>query len=175
MIASSGGEPIVADPGPFPGSNLDQSPIKPPYNAADSSPATPALNQTYASLPLSFMGNQIEQTIQTDQNPALDLADVQHDIQTIAGGLGPVNWGWYQEGYDTEPASAAGSAPHSSYIVHHNGPQYFGYVGDNPQVASQLHGLGDFFSDVGRAKAAVHGRRVLCAWRLRQYLRSDTA
>ena len=86
-IASSGGEPVVADNGPFPGSNLDPAPVKPPYNAADSNPNTPALNQTYATLPLSFMGNQIEQVIQSDQNPALDLRDVQHDIQTIAGGL----------------------------------------------------------------------------------------
>nr|WP_294554250.1 alkaline phosphatase family protein [uncultured Rhodopila sp.] len=157
VIKSSGGEPIVADPGPFPGSNLDQSPIKPPYNAADENPATPALNQTYASLPLSFMGNQIEQIIQTDQNPALDLADVQHDIQTIAGGLDSVNWGWYQEGYNTEPASAAGSAANASYIVHHNGPQYFGYIGDNPQVASRLHGLGDFFADVAAQKLPSTG------------------
>jgi phospholipase C len=157
VIASSGGEPIVGDPGPFPGSDLDQSPIKPSYNAADENPATPALNQTYASLPLSFMGNQIEQIIQTDQNPALDLADVQHDIQKIASGLDSINWGWYQEGYDTEPASAAGSAANASYIVHHNGPQYFGYIGDNPQVASHLHGLGDFFADVAAQKLPPGG------------------
>ena len=48
VITSSGGQPIVSDPGPFPGSNLDTSPTKPPYNPADENPATPALNQTYA-------------------------------------------------------------------------------------------------------------------------------
>ena len=157
VIKSSGGEPIVSDPGPFPGSNLDLSPVKPPYNSADENPATPALNQTYASLPLSFMGNQIEQTIQSDQNPALDLADVQHDIQTIASGLDPINWGWYQEGYDAEPTDTSGTASHSSYIVHHNGPQYFGYVGDNTQETNHLHGLNDFYSDISAQKLPAGG------------------
>jgi phospholipase C len=157
VITSSGGVPIVSDSGPFPGSNLDTAPIKPPYNAADSSPATPALNQTYATLPLSFMGNQIEQIIQSDQNPALDLADVQHDIQTIASGLDPINWGWYQEGYDVEPTDTSATASHTSYIVHHNGPHYFGYVGDNTQAVSHLHGLGDFFADVAANKLPASG------------------
>ncbi|HTW26156.1 MAG TPA: alkaline phosphatase family protein [Acetobacteraceae bacterium] len=149
IIVSSGGEPVVSDPGPFPGSNLDTSPVKPPYNPGDSNPATPALNQTYASLPLSFMGKRIDKTIQTDENPALDLLDVQDDIRTIAGdALPPVNWGWYQEGYGHEPTDPKGKTTHSSYIVHHNGPQYFGYVGDNPAVATNLHGLEKFYSDL---------------------------
>jgi phospholipase C len=157
VVANSGGVPIVGDSGPFAGSNLDTSPVKPPYNPADASPATPALNQTYASLPLSFMGDQIEQAIQTDENPALDLADVQHDIQTIASGPRPVNWGWYQEGYDTEPTDTSGTASHVSYIVHHNGPQYFGYIGDNTQQTSKLHGLGDFYSDVSAHRLPASG------------------
>jgi phospholipase C len=153
VVQRSGGEPVTADPGPFPGSNLDQAPIKPPYNAGDENPNTPALVQTYASLPLSFMQNQIGQITQSDENPAVDLADVQADIQTIAGSSGaPVNWGWYQEGYDYEPTDGTSKATHADYVIHHNGPQYFGYVGDNPQVASKLHGLQDFFHDM-RAQA----------------------
>jgi len=149
VVASSGGEPVVGDPGPFPGSNLDTSAIKPPYNPADENPNTPTLNQTYASLPLSFMGKSIQKTIESDENPALDLLDVQHDIQKIASdNLPPVNWAWYQEGYDHEPTDGSGPATHSSYVLHHNGPQYFGYVGDNPKVASNLHGLGDFFTAI---------------------------
>jgi phospholipase C len=35
---------------------------------------------------------------------------------------------------------------HASYITHHNGPQYFGYISNNPQMSQQLHGLGDFFT-----------------------------
>ena len=34
------------------------------------------------------------------------------------------------------------------HVVHHNRPQYFGYIGDNPAVASNLHGLADFFADI---------------------------
>ena len=37
---------------------------------------------------------------------------------------------------------------HASYITHHNGPQYFGYISNNPKMRSQLHGLEDFFSAV---------------------------
>ncbi|HEY1413008.1 MAG TPA: alkaline phosphatase family protein, partial [Rhodopila sp.] len=123
----------------------------------DANPATPALNQTYASLPLSFMGTQIEQVIQSDQNPALDLSDVQHDIQTIASGVHPTNWGWYEEGYDLEPTDTSGVASHSSYIVHHNGPQYFGYIGDNTQAVTNLHGLNDFFNDVAANRLPAGG------------------
>ena len=96
------------------------------------------------------MGKTIEKTIQSD-NPVLNLLDVQHDIRKIdSDNLSPVNWGWYQEGYDHEPTDGSGPASHSSYVLHHNGPQYFDYVGDNPKVASNLHGLGDFFNDVAK-------------------------
>ena len=158
-VSSSGGEPVVTDAGPFPGSNLDFSPVKPPYNPADESPNTPALNQTYASLPLSFMGKSIEATVASDPNPALDLLDVQHDIKRIAGdGNMPTNWGWFQEGYDAEPTDSTALPLHSSYVLHHNGPQYFGYVADNPKVAgSHLFGLNDFFTAVKQNKLGSSG------------------
>jgi phospholipase C len=152
------GEPVVGNPGPFPGSNLDTARTKPPYNPADENPNAPAANQTYASLPLSFMGNKIEDIIKSDQNPAMDLLDVQNDIKKIVSDqLDPVSWGWYQEGYDHEPTDGAGAATHRSYIVHHNGPQYFGYIGDNPAVASNLHGLADFFTDIAARRLPDRG------------------
>jgi len=115
-VSLSGGVPVVGDPGPFPGSNLDTSPIKPPYNPGDENPATPTLNQTYATLPLSFMGKSIEKIVASDENPALDLLDVQDDIKKIASDkLPPVNWGWYQEGYDHEPTDGTGPATYASY------------------------------------------------------------
>lgn len=158
VVSQSGGEPIVGDPGPFPGSNLDYSPVKPPYNPGDENPNKPALNQTYATLPLSFQGPSIYQTIASDPNPALDLADVQHDIATIASkNLKTVQWGWYQQGYDHEVTDGSGPATHANYIIHHNGPQYFGYIGDNPKVASNLHGEGDFFTDIANKKLAGTG------------------
>ncbi len=148
-LATSGGEPVVADHGPFAGSNLDQSPVKPPYGPNDESPATPTLTQTYASLPLSFMGSNVDKIIQSDENPALDLQDIQDDIKTVAAKDVPVQWGWYQEGYDHEPTDGSGPTTYATYITHHNGPQYFGYLGDNTNVQStNLHGLGDFYTAI---------------------------
>jgi phospholipase C len=144
-LASSGGEPLVGDPGPYAGSNLDVSLSKPPYGPNDVSPAAPALNQTYATLPLSFMGSNINTIIRSDENPALDLVDVQKDIETIAAKDLPVHWAWYQEGYDHEPTDGTGPATYATYITHHNGPQYFGYLGDNTAVQkTNLFGLADF-------------------------------
>jgi phospholipase C len=148
---AGGGVPQVGDSGPFAGSNLDTSKFasKPPYGPNDESPVTPALNQTSASLPLSFMGPEINNIIASDKDPTLDLMDVQDDIKTIASqNLKQVQWGWYQEGYDHEPTDGTGPATFDNYITHHNGPQYFGYVGDNPQETKHLHGLGDFFTDI---------------------------
>ena len=145
--------PVTADPQPFWGSALDT--FTPP---ADKQPvdnpggvsSNPASNQTYATLPLSFMGDQIQATTQQDLNPAFDLTDVQEDIKKIAGDNNkPLNWGWFQEGYDHEPTDPAGPATNYDYIAHHNGPQYFGYVADNPTVTkAHLKGLGDFYTAI---------------------------
>lgn len=150
---ASTGVPIVNDDGPFPGSDLDNSPVKPPYNPGDVSPATPHVNQTYASLPLSFMGNKIKAVLAEDENPTVDQADIQDDIRTIAGeNLPPTNWGWYELGYDTEPGDPnndLSSNPHNDYVVHHEGPQYFGYLGDNTNVQQKhLFGQGKFYTDL---------------------------
>ena len=157
--------PVVNDPGPFPGSNLDTNAIKPPFNF-DESPTNPTLNLTFASQPLSFMGKNIKNIIATDQNPGADLADIQEDIKVIAALDPAVNWGWYQQGFNandaadpyeppgtpTSPTSTPG--PNSGYVLHHNGPQYFGYLADNPQVLNgNLHGAKDFFN-------AVEGRTL---------------
>lgn len=145
----SASEPVTADVAPFPGSNKDTAPgPKPPFGPNDVSPASPTLNQTYASLPLSFMGRQIHQITGSDENPAMDLLDVADDIEVIAR-QPVVPWGWYQEGFDHEPTDGAGPATHDNYITHHEAPQYFGYLGDNSYVLSKnLKGLGDFFTDI---------------------------
>ncbi len=153
--------PIIADPGPFPGSLKDPSAIKPPYNF-DENASNPALNLTFATLPLSFMGSGIGQTIQNDQNPRADLADVQHDVFTIAAKNQPVPWGWYQQGFNAndapdpyEPQNTATPNPtanpslYTGYVLHHNGPQYFGYLADNTKVLNNnLHGAQDFTNAV---------------------------
>ncbi len=158
VVKESGGLPMLNDDGPYAGSSFDNAPVKPPYGPNDEPPSIPALNQTYASLPLSFMGSDIDSVIQHDQNPALDLADVQSDIKVIGALDTPVHWGWYQEGYDHEPTDGSGPATFATYITHHNGPQYFGYLGDNTQVLSHnLHGLGDFFTDIANRKIPGSG------------------
>jgi phospholipase C len=157
--------PVLSDPGPFPGSNLDTNKVKPPYNF-DENPANPTLDLTFATLPLSFMGSQMTNIIQSDPNPAADLRDVQGDIQKIAAFNRPVPWGWFQQGFNAndtlDPYEPPGSATaptatpsaNSGYVLHHNGPQYFGYLADNPQVLNNnLHGAKDFFD-------AVEGRKL---------------
>jgi phospholipase C len=144
--------PVVGDPGPFPGSNLDGSSVKPPYNT-DENAANPAPNLTFASLPLSFMGHHIEEIIKNDQNPTYDLLDVQADIKLIASVNPAVHWGWYQQGFNANdlPDPFDGITPpvYSGYVLHHNGPQYFGYLGDNTKVLkNNLHGAKDFFTAV---------------------------
>lgn len=168
----SGSVPVTGDSAPFPGSKLDTSAVKPAWGP-DENPASPQGRLTFASLPLSFMGNKIGQIIAQDQNPAADLLDVQHDIWTVASKDANVNWGWYQQGFGPEsfdgtnlaggayypgcnssyvPYSNAPGAclwqTHASYIVHHNGPQYFGYLGDNKTELTNMHGLSQFFTDV---------------------------
>jgi phospholipase C len=112
--------------------------------------------------------------IRSDQHPSTDLLDVAHDIQAIALKNPVVDWGWFQQGYGPEPfdgstiLESAGTGTfaaveHASYIVHHNGPQYFGYLGDNAAIVGtaatgtttpstpangKMHGLQQFFTDI---------------------------
>jgi phospholipase C len=119
---------------------------------------------TFASLPLSFMGANASSIVATDYHPATDLADVGADLITIGKKNQPVNWGWYQEGYGPEPFDGQVTADafpsttaHISYIVHHNGPQYFGYVGDNPQELAHLHSQSQFFTDIANQALPAGG------------------
>jgi phospholipase C len=139
--------PMVFDPLPYWGSLLDKGdhPRQPEPKASN----TPSPNLTFAALPLSFMGADIEKTTAADYDPTFDLLDVQDDIKKIAGhGTPATNWAWYQQGYDHEPTDGSGAASHDTYVVHHNAPQYFGYVADNPLASAHMRGLGDFFADV---------------------------
>jgi phospholipase C len=143
--------PVTGDPQPFWGSALDvftPPAQKQPTESGAAGTTNPASNQTYATLPLSFMGDQIENITANDLDPAFDLIDVQADIKKIAGDKNkPVNWAWYQEGYNHESIDPAGTATHVSYIAHHNGVQYFGYEANNPkETAAHMKGLGDFFA-----------------------------
>jgi phospholipase C len=143
--------PVTGDPQPYWGSLLVPTGSEPqPVDNPGGLTSTPASNLTFDSLPLSFMGNQINQITAHDINPAFDLLDVQDDIKKIAGDHNkPVNWGWFQEGYDHEPTDPAGTTTNYDYIAHHNGPQYFGYEANNPaETRAHLKGLGDFYTAI---------------------------
>ena len=144
--------PVTGDPQPYWGSALAPAPPNEyqPTESGETPTSNPASNLTFASLPLSFMGNQIQSITAGDLNPAFDLLDIQADITKIAGDKNkPVNWGWFQEGYDHESIDGSGPATHLSYIAHHNGPQYFGYEANNPgETQNHLKGLGDFYEAI---------------------------
>jgi phospholipase C len=154
--------PVPGTSDPAYGSYTDAAVV--PLKGAVSSAYGPQLTLTSASLPLSFMGNQINAITSQDQHPVLDLADVQNDIHTIFKKDQPVSWGWYQQGFGPEPFdgqdvvdTVPANTPHSSYIVHHNGPQYFGYLGDNAAELANMHGLSQFYSDVSNHALPASG------------------
>jgi phospholipase C len=153
------GEPVVSDADPLWGSGDNGDKSGQPQNPKDSKklPVIPQLNQTYASLPLTMTGTRVKSVTAADTNAAADLADVQQDIPAIADSHAlQLPWGWYEEGYDHEP-NEKGAATHTGYIGHHNGPQYFGYVANNPRMTAHLHGLGDFFADISADKLSPTG------------------
>jgi phospholipase C len=154
--AHAPGVPVMNDNDPFWGSPLDPTPKarKMPVNPHDfgfeKKPNT-QINLTFASLPLTLQGKQLKTVARKDRNPRRDLADVRHDIPFISRRhQASVGFGWYEEGYgsgkvnmDDGPEDASGL--HAAYITHHNGPQYFGYIANNPKMRDQLHGLHAFF------------------------------
>ncbi|BCL38047.1 phospholipase C [Nostoc sp. MS1] len=145
------GVPLVNDPQPFYGSQFDtttqnKQPAGTNESYADSNIAS---NLTFASLPLTFQGRNIESVLAGNKNPLFDLPDIQQDIRYIQQlRTEPVNWRWYQEGYNLEPTDTNGVASHNAYVSHHNGAQYFGYIANTPEVSKSLRGLNDFFTDV---------------------------
>jgi phospholipase C len=162
------GVPVMNDNDPFWGSQLDPTPAK------DKLPVAPrdlnngveygtALNLTFATLPLTLLGRDAPEVTAADRDAKFDLSDVSNDVPFIAGQHRPrVAFGWYEEGFDREPTDP-GAGPidangnHASYVAHHNSPQYFGYVANNPRMVQQLHGLQDFFDAMDRRALPAEG------------------
>jgi phospholipase C len=154
---SGSGVPVLNDDDPLWGSPTDPTAgaNKMPVNPTDYPGYTTEINLTYATLPLTLAGGNLQNIVKADLIPA-DLDDVQDDVAFISKlHQASVPFGWYEEGFDKEttdvppypssdPTDANGT--HASYITHHNGPQYFGYIANNPNMSKQLHGLGDFFN-----------------------------
>jgi phospholipase C len=146
------GVPVLNDNDPFWGSPSDTTPAanKMPVNPTDYPGYGTQINLTFATLPLTLAGGNLQNVVKADDDPADDLADVEDDVAFISKlGRATVPFGWYQEGFDKEPTDAGpvdANGTHASYITHHNGPQYFGYISNNSQMRQQLHGLEDFFA-----------------------------
>ena len=159
--------PLLTDNIAFWGSKLDKTigPQRQPANLvgekSGKNGSNVAKNLTFASLPLTLAGQSVSDVTAKDLAAKTDLADLQKDIPFIAhDGQVAMNWGWYQEGYDrepNEPATAPADGSHDSYIGHHNGPQYFGYISNNPLMTDHEHGLGDFFADMAAQRLPSSG------------------
>ncbi len=157
------GVPVVNDDDPFWGSPSETNPPLVPVNPTDFPGYGIQDNLTFATLPLTLAGRNLRSLTESDRDADDDLADVKQDVGFITDlRKKAVPFGWYEEGFDKEvtdpnagPEDANGT--HASYITHHNGPQYFGYVANNPAMVQQLHGLGDFFDAVNQRTLPKEG------------------
>jgi phospholipase C len=145
--------PINTDDDPFWGSPSDKTASPLPVNPTDYPGYPIAPNLTFATLPLSMLMSTASSTVAADPMAATDMVDVQDDLTFLSKLTAPaVGFGWYQEGFDKESTDSAGpttaDGTHASYVTHHNGPQYFGYVANTPALRAQLHGLGDLYADL---------------------------
>jgi phospholipase C len=149
---TTAGPPLVSDEQPWWGSVFDNTGanIRQPNAPKESwPPSNIASNLTFATVPLTLMGSSITSTTNQDLNPAFDLPDIQQDIPFIQSlNQTPVGWRWYQNGYDQEPTDSNFALPHTNYVSHHNGAQYFGYLANNPEERGNYRGENDFFTDL---------------------------
>jgi phospholipase C len=153
--------PFVTDAQPFDGSQYDttQTDRKPAGGPKEHyGDSNISENMTFATLPLTMAGKSVEAAMRLDRAPEADLPDIAKDIPFIASKRGrPVTWRWYQEGYDHEPYDIGTAASHAGYVSHHEGPQYFGYLANNPAFRGNLRGMGDFFEDLKKGDIPAAG------------------
>ena len=144
--------PLLTDNVPFWGSPSSPQPSPMPVIPTDYPGYPTESNLTYATLPLSMLGSTAATAMVTDPTASSDFVDVQDDVAFLSKlPQVPVPFAWYQEGFDREPTDTSspqlfGDGSHASYVTHHNGPQYFGYVANTPALRNEMHGLNDFFT-----------------------------
>ncbi len=155
--------PVLSDPQPWWGSAFDKNPAhrQPTAPKEHWAPTNTSVNLTFASVPLSLAGGQVKALMAGDRDPANDQADIQNDIAFLAArGGAAVGWRWYQNGYGAyepyEPSFATAGA-HPNYVSHHQGPQYFGYLANNPFEYPNMAGEHNFFQDVANNNLPAGG------------------
>lgn len=122
----SAGDPVV----------MDANPARGPYAYPDQAQQPHQLDQTYATLMLTLKGRD------ADKDAKVDIDDVKKDIGELARlDYRSIPWAWYQEGFGNGQGDH-----HPAYIPHHDSPQYFGYIRQNPKMWSGVHDLLDFFT-----------------------------
>lgn len=120
------GDPVIDDMDPQFG------PYAFPYQAQQPH----QLDQTYATLMLTLKGRD------ADKDAKADIGDVKKDIGELARlDYKAIPWAWYQEGFGNGQGD-----DHPGYIPHHDSPQYFGYIRQNPRMWNGVHDLLDFFT-----------------------------
>ena len=161
------GEPVDSDISPLWGSAQDKLAQKlVPYNPHSyqrSKTGKVQLNQTYATIALTTAGGTVVHKTDADLDKKVDLADVHQDIAFIQHlDAHKVAWRWFQEGYSTKPVAGDlgpkdADGVHASYITHHNGPQYFGYIANNPKMVADMGGMRDFFTAIHTGTLPAEG------------------
>ncbi len=147
--------PMLNDAQPFYGSQFDRTAQnREPAGCREYYGSTNIMaNLTFASLPLSLLGETAKKVAEADLNQIFDLPDVRQDLDFLSrSGEAPAAWRWYQEGFGREPTDKGPVASHRSYVSHHNGAQYFGYIANNPRMNINLKSLGDFFEDIAKGR-----------------------
>jgi phospholipase C len=152
------GEPVDSDIDPVWGSAKDKLTQKlVPYNPRSylrTAAGKVQDNQTYATIALTTAGGTVVKKTDADLDKKVDLADVNQDIAFIQRlDENKVAWRWFQEGYSAQPVPGNlgpqdAEGVHASYITHHNGPQYFGYIANNPKMVADMGGMRAFFAAV---------------------------
>lgn len=116
--ANVAGEPVVNDMPPAQG----------PYRTGV--PKRHQFDQRYATQMLTLTGRD-------DSAAHIDTRGVRKDLRLVgSSGRPPISWGWYQEGYN-----GPGAKPSRGYETHHNAPDYFGYLRDNPVFWRNVHNV----------------------------------
>ncbi len=120
------GDPVVNDFNPAFG----------PYAYPDQATQPHQLDQTYATLMLTLKGRE------AGKDAKVDIDDVKKDIGELARlDYQAIPWAWYQEGFGTGQGDY-----HPGFIPHHDSPQYFGYIRQNPKMWNGVHDLLQFFT-----------------------------
>lgn len=150
--------PLTGDPEPFYGSQFDsaQAERQPAGRREHYERNEIAQSLGFASLPLTLLGREVKAAMR-QAGAGEDLAGIEQDIEFIARLNGtPAAWRWYEEGYGREPTDQ-GRASHEGFVSHHEAPQYFGYLANNPALRGNFRSLGDFFTDIANKSLPPEG------------------